>query len=235
MIHRYVGRGLAAVMLCCAPIAASTAQDGSHAASVEAWGGIGRNSPQLGILGETPNMAFAQVALRFNRRIRSQAPEAPHWEWGMEIVPFARMSKPLLSLRGTGFPCPPRQLCTQTPNSPEYGRLTNSSAPTGIGGSPLVITRRFATARAVSPFVSVTGGGIWFTERVPTTKASNFNFTASAELGLRLGTAGGHGVTLAYRFHHISNAGTAGENPGLASHLLTVGMHAWSGTSRARP
>ena len=35
------------------------------------------------------------------------------------------------------------------------------------------------------------------------------------------------GITVSYRFHHLSNASTAGENPGLASHLVSIGIHGW--------
>lgn len=34
---------------------------------LELWGGLAQGSPQLGILGETPNMNFAVVALRISR------------------------------------------------------------------------------------------------------------------------------------------------------------------------
>lgn len=203
--------------------------------SVEFWGGLARNSPQLGILGETPFMSFGQVAVRFTHRVGAQRVGAAHWEYGFELVPFAKMSKPLVSLRGTGFPCPPRQLCTRTPNTDDYGSIFLAGAPTGFGGSPIVLTRRFAASRRFAPFTSVTGGALWFTERVPTTQAARFNFTASYELGVRLGTTDSPGITVAYRFHHISNAGTAGENPGVASHLITVGIHSWRDGYRDRP
>lgn len=203
--------------------------------SVEFWGGLGRNSQQLGILGETPSMSFAQVAIRMTRRVGSTQLGAAHWEYGVELVPFARMSKPLISLRGTGFPCPPRQICTRTPDTGEYGSVFLAGAPTGFGGSPIIITRRFATRSRFAPFTSVTGGALWFSERVPTTQAAYFNFSASYELGARIGAPDSPGITVAYRFHHVSNAGTAGENPGVASHLITVGIHSWRDAYRAPP
>jgi Lipid A 3-O-deacylase (PagL) len=203
--------------------------------SVEFWGGLARNSPQIGILGETPSMSFGQFAVRVMRRVGDARVGAAHWEYGYELVPFAKMSKPLISLRGTGFPCPPRQVCTRTPNAEEYGSVFLAGAPTGFGGSPIVIARRFATRSRFAPFTSVTGGALWFTERVPTTQSARFNFTASYELGVRIGTADSPGVTVAYRFHHVSNAGTGGENPGVASHLITVGIHSWRDGYRVPP
>lgn len=203
--------------------------------SVELWGGLGRNSKQLGILGETPAMSFGQLAIRMTRRVGSREVGAAHWEYGMELVPYARMSKPLISLRGTGFPCPARQICTRTPDTGEYGSVFLAGAATGFGGSPVVVTRRFATRSRFAPFTSVTGGALWFSERVPTTQAARFNFSASYELGARIGTTDSPGITVAYRFHHVSNAGTGGENPGVASHLITVGIHSWRDVYRAPP
>jgi len=203
--------------------------------SVEVWGGLAHDSQQLGILGETPFMSYGQLAVRFTRRVGAQHADAAHWEYGFELVPFAKMSKPLVSLRGTGFPCPPRQLCTRTPDTDDYGSIFLAGAPTGFGGSPIVLTRRFAPSRRFAPFTSVTGGALWFTERVPTTQAARFNFTASYELGVRLGSTDSPGITVAYRFHHLSNAGTAGENPGVASHLITVGIHSWRDGYRGPP
>lgn len=203
--------------------------------SVEFWGGLARNSPQLGILGETPSMSFGQFAIRVMRRVGDTGVGTAHWEYGFELVPYAKMSKPLISLRGTGFPCPPRQVCTRTPDTGEYGSVFLAGAPTGFGGSPIVLTRRFATRRRVAPFTSLTGGALWFSERVPTTQSTRFNFTASYELGVRIGTTDAPGITVAYRFHHVSNAGTGAENPGVASHLITVGIHSWRDGYRDRP
>ena len=203
--------------------------------SVEFWGGLARNSPQIGILGETPAMSYAQFAVRMMRRVGDTGVGEAHWEYGFELVPYAKMSKPLISLRGTGFPCPPRQVCTRTPDTGEYGSVFLAGAPTGFGGAPIVITRRFATRSRFAPFTSVTGGALWFTERVPTTQSTRFNFTASYELGVRLGTTDSPGITVAYRFHHVSNAGTGAENPGVASHLITVGIHSWRDVYRGPP
>lgn len=172
-------------------------------------------------------MRFGQLVVRLSRPIGSPGAEGElsALEWTIDVIPFARLSPPLESLRGTGVPCPTAALCVLPPDPADGNGLFPPGAPLGVGVAPLGLVRRFHRRGPVSPWVGVTGGALLFGERVPTTKAARFNFTASAELGLRFGPPTEPGITLAYRFHHISNAGTAGENPGVASHLVTVGLH----------
>lgn len=197
------------------------------ASGFELWGGVATASPQWGLLGETPGMSLGLIALRWSRPLGDIASTATagRWEWHADLVPVARMSAPLVSLRGTGFPCTTATLCVLAPDPAVRADWFPPGSPWGVGFAPLGITRRFASRGRVAPFLGVTGGALLFSERVPTTKAARFNFTASAEAGVRLGPPGEPGLTVAYRFHHLSNAGTAGENPGLASHLITVGVH----------
>lgn len=208
------------------PTASTPSGRRAHRGGLEAWGGISHRSPQWGVLGETPGMSFGLIALRHSR-VAGAAPapgELPTWEWTVDLIPLALMSPPLISLRGTGVPCVNAVLCVEVPPGATGERFPPGSAY-GFGIAPLGVVRRFARERLVSPFVAVTGGALIFDRHAPTTKAARFNFTASAELGLRLGPPDESAFTLSYRFHHISNAGTAGENPGLASHLITLGLH----------
>lgn len=205
----------------------ATVAPGAHRGAFELYGGLGNQSPQLGILGEAPGMSFGIVALR--RTAALGAPPAPgqlpRWEWTVDLVPLARTSPPLVSLRGTGRPCPTARLCVEPPDPRPSGVHFPSGSAYGVGITPVGVTRRFRRGSMASPFVGVNGGALYFDRHAPTTKSSRFNFTASAELGLRIGEVDEPGLTIAYRFHHISNAGTAGENPGLASHLITLGVH----------
>jgi len=193
---------------------------------LELWGGLSGRSQQWGVLGETPDMSIGILALRWSRAIgaRPADGELSKYEWTVDLIPLARLSPSLVSLRGSNVPCN-ASLCVVRPDPSAGADRFPPGSPVGLGITPLGLTRRFGRASRVSPFVGVAGGFLWFDERVPTTQASAFNFTASAELGLRLGPPRGAGVTVAYRFHHLSNAGMVGENPGVASHVITVGIH----------
>ena len=47
---------------------------------------------------------------------------------------------------------------------------------------------------------------------------------ALAEAGVRVQLPRGPGLVVAYRFHHLSNGGTAPDNYAVASHVLSAGV-----------
>lgn len=191
---------------------------------LEIWGGLAQGSPQWGILGETPDMNLAIFALRFSQDLGG--PPDPNASrrttWHIDLIPLARLSPPYISLAGLDRPCNPGALCVA---SPERGPgLFPHGSATGIGVAPLGITMHFRQNRRVSPSIGATGGALIFNKAVPTTLGGILNFTAALEAGLRVGPPDGSGLVLSYRLHHISNAGSATENPGVMSHLFTVGV-----------
>jgi len=214
---------------------ASVAQEVRTLTSVremELWGGLAQGSPQLGILGETPNMNFAVFALRISRPVARMSSPTRSTMVHLDIIPFALLSPPYTSLTGTNDPdCSPNALCLE-PATNAPGLFPNGSA-VGIGVTPLGITMHFRQDRTLSPSLGVTGGALLFDRAAPTTAGARFNYTAAIEAGLRIGRPDRTGLVLTYRFHHISNAGMARENPGVASHLLTFGLR--SARSAQRP
>lgn len=211
-----------------------------QAGAFELWAGLSNESPQWGILGETPGMRFGMLALRWTRALGApvEANVLPATEWTVDLIPLARMSPPLTSLTGSGLSCPRASLCVAPQDPADQQGYFPPGSPLAVGIAPLGVTRRFFRMSRASPFVGVNGGMLVFTERVPTSRASRANFTASAEIGVRFGPPAEPAITLSYRFHHISNAGVVTENPGLASHLIAVGLHRprlRRDTSPARP
>jgi len=207
------------------PVAPSEAMP-FHRGALEVWGGVAQASPQWGQLGEAPDVRLGLVALRWTRALGAPPPgELPALEWTIDLIPFARISPSLISLRGTGQVCATATLCVLRSPIDSRTSLFPPGSPIGFGISPLGVTRRYNRETGLSPFVGLTGGVLWFDRPVPTTQAATFNFTASAEFGVRLGPPNEPGITLSYRFHHLSNAGTAGENPGVASHVISIGLH----------
>lgn len=193
--------------------------------AVEVWGGLASNSPRWGLLGASPEMNFGLLAVRFVRPVGPppRRAGAPTFEFMVDLIPVAMLSTPYRSARGTGLSCPNASLCV-LPQTDSSGRLFPSGSSFGLGFNPAGLTARFRGDRTVSPSVGVVVGGLLFDRAVPTTRATRFNFTASAEFGVRIGPPDRQGITLMYRFHHLSNAGTSPENPGVASHLFTAGL-----------
>jgi hypothetical protein len=193
--------------------------------AIEVWGGMARNSPSWGVLGEVPAMNFGMVGVRLSRVIGGErAGSARVTEFTLDVVPVAMTSPPYVSLRDSGYPCAPRSLCVVQP-ARGTGDVFPSGSAVGFGVNPAGLTWRFRRGQRFSPSVGFTVGGLLFDRPVPTSRAAQFNFTAAAEAGVRFGPPDRPGITIHYRLHHISNAGTAGENPGLASHLVSVGIH----------
>jgi hypothetical protein len=215
-----------AVVLLAIALRAPLAQEVRASTAVremEIWGGLAQGSPQLGILGETPNMNFAVVALRISRPLTRLSTATRSTMVHIDIIPFALLSPPYTSLTGTNDPdCRADALCLE-PATNAPGLFPNGSA-VGMGVTPLGITMHFRQDRALSPSIGVTGGALLFDRAAPTTAGAHFNYTAAVEAGLRIGRPDRTGLVLTYRFHHISNAGMARENPGVASHLLTLGL-----------
>jgi hypothetical protein len=53
------------------------------------------------------------------------------------------------------------------------------------------------------------------TQPIPTSGAGSFNFTFDVGAGFELFQSKGRSIRAEYRLHHISNHGTAQENPGI--------------------
>lgn len=212
------------LFVCAVPL---QAQDRAvHDRALEVWGGLASNSPRWGLLGASPEMNLGVLGVRFSRTLarRSREPRASTIEYTFDLIPLAVLSTPFVSARGLGLECSGAALCV-LPQSHGTGAVFPAGSAVGLGFNAAGLTARFRPTRAVAPTVGFAVGGLLFDRPVPTTRATRFNFTASAEVGLRLGPPERRGVTLTYRFHHISNAGTSSENPGVASHLITLGIH----------
>jgi hypothetical protein len=92
------------------------------------------------------------------------------------------------------------------------------------GVSPVGLTSAWRLTRRTQAALASTGGVLWSTRPVPTTRAGRLNFVATLEGSVRVAAGASSAVALSYRHHHLSNASTASENPAVASHLLAVGL-----------
>lgn len=94
----------------------------------------------------------------------------------------------------------------------------------GVGGSPVGAQVNFVHFRHVEPFLTSAGGFLYFNHRM-FGATQQFNFTAQLGGGVQLFTSSRRtAIDLGYKYHHISNANLANQNPGLDSHMLFVGL-----------
>lgn len=94
----------------------------------------------------------------------------------------------------------------------------------GIGGSPIGAQVNLVHFRRVEPFLTSGGGFLYFNHRMFGT-TQQFNFTAQLGGGVQLFTSSRRAaIDLGYKYHHISNANLANQNPGLDSHMVFIGV-----------
>jgi hypothetical protein len=91
----------------------------------------------------------------------------------------------------------------------------------GLGG--LAGRVHFWNDRAVGPYVVLGSGLLWTSLDVPEIDRL-FNFQIFAGAGLRWVPPEGPGLMVELRNHHISNAGTAGENLGINAGTIIAGV-----------
>ena len=93
----------------------------------------------------------------------------------------------------------------------------------GAGLSPMGLELGVRLAQRCALYGTWNLGILWFTRDVPVTDSRARNYTFDFGGGLRWEYHEGRYLQLAYKFHHLSNMGTADENPGLDANLFYVG------------
>jgi hypothetical protein len=187
---------------------------------VEAWAAYSSRSTDMGVLGNMPGQRLALVAARLTRRLA--ASRGATLDYTLDVLPVARLSPPLKNNVARRPVCAVDVPC-EVSAAERVVLGAASGTATGAGIAPLGLAVVFRPASALQLRVGATGGVLWFDRAVPTTSARRLNATGAVEAGAQLVGRRGHGVLLAYRFHHLSNAGTAADNPGLGSHMLSLG------------
>ncbi len=93
------------------------------------------------------------------------------------------------------------------------------------GVSPAGLKLNLMPRQRVQPILSALGGTLLSSQPIPVSAAGSFNFTFEFGAGLeiyRRGSTGRQSIRAEYRYHHISNKGTATANPGIDSGLFQV-------------
>lgn len=94
----------------------------------------------------------------------------------------------------------------------------------GAGIAPIGLELRWSSASRFGAFAGGTMGGLWFTRRIPVADARAFNFTFDFGGGIRWRMRDDLWLRVGYKFHHLSNAKTAPENPGVDAKVFYLGI-----------
>jgi hypothetical protein len=92
----------------------------------------------------------------------------------------------------------------------------------GEGISPVGFQWNFLPRNKLQPFFIGHGGYMYSTQPIPVPEAGSFNFTFDFGAGFELYRSMTRSVRAEYRIHHISNHGTADQNPGIDSGLFQL-------------
>lgn len=91
---------------------------------------------------------------------------------------------------------------------------------TGLGVSPIGFEIQKDLIKRLRFIINTSGGFILVDKTFPTDKGRRLNYTFSVSTALIFQTNQTLSFLLGYKFHHISNAQTGSENPGIDSNFI---------------
>lgn len=108
-------------------------------------------------------------------------------------------------------------------NFPVNGHSGPKDQRSGLGIVPLRLTIPFSGPDSRNHFYADTGPGIFlFDKEFPNQDGTNLNVTIDLSIGYQFSISENHSLSVGYRFHHLSNAGTGEVNPGLDSNMIFI-------------
>jgi hypothetical protein len=92
----------------------------------------------------------------------------------------------------------------------------------GEAMSPVGMQWNFRPHRKIQPIIGWHGGYMYSSRPIPLEDAGSFNFTVDIDAGVEIYRSRSKSIRAEYRYHHLSNANTAQENPGVDSGLFQL-------------
>jgi hypothetical protein len=196
------------------------------------------------LLGAAENRELLNVGVSYSRKLWIN--HIVNWQYDGELLPVALESDPtateIVQYSGPNGMTTSYNLgaalisCTKT--------TTDYTVITEPGGTPLNYSvtdycsgRQWTIGEAMSPvgfqwnflprhktqgLLEGHGGYMYSTRPIPITSAGSFNFTVDIGGGFETFLSKSRSMRIEYRYHHISNHGTARENPGIDNGLIQV-------------
>jgi Lipid A 3-O-deacylase (PagL) len=164
------------------------------------WAGGSLDSPT--VIGTAQGRKYFTVGLRYGRVLAASKSVA--FEYTIDFVPVAVVFQP---------------------GSARAFSRSGASSVYGAGLSPIGFKVTFNRSGRFKPFLSASGGFLYFKNAVPddVPQATRFNYTFDFGGGVQLSTGARRAVVLGYRFQHISNGGRSQINPGLDANVIYAG------------
>lgn len=233
-------------LLCLPGVRSARAQDAhgywERTNTLGVFGAYSNDSSHM-LLGEVQGRKLLEFGLVYNRRI--QAGPLVNWQYSGEFLPLVLESDPLTqetveevspnpgTYRFENLP----PLATCTPFSEAYYGVTSDGTvfsgtdvyschgrrwTVAEGMSPVGFQWNFRPRTRLQPFVVGHGGYLYSSKSIPVDGAGSFNFTFDLGAGVEWFRTARHSWRIEYRYHHISNAGTTNQDPGIDNGVLQV-------------
>ena len=192
------------------------------------------------LLGLSENRKLLDFGVSYSRRLLMG--RIVNWQYNGELLPIALESDPVVYQTQT-FSAPSifAGLTETVPIVPLLGCQPGSGTITEGNGiaytyvntcarrwtfgeaiSPIGMQWNFMPRRKTQPFVIAHGGYMFSTQPIPTADAGSFNFTFDLGAGIEMYRSKTRSVRAEFRYHHISNHNTAGDNPGIDNGLFQI-------------
>ena len=94
----------------------------------------------------------------------------------------------------------------------------------GVGIMPVGLKWAWHHREHARLFASAAAGVLAFNSEMPVERSRKRNFALEAGVGIEREVSGGAALTIGYKFHHLSNAGTGEANPGLDANVVYLSM-----------
>ena len=183
------------------------------------------------------------LGISYNRRLTLGRKVS--WQYSAELMPVALESDPLsivadlqttptaetlYGFSGPATSCAPYSqsysFTDPTTNVTYSGRVVSYCHgrrwTIGQAFSPVGMQWNFRPLHKTQPFVAWHGGYMYSTQPIPIDTAGSFNFTVDAGGGVEIFRSKSRSIRVEYRYHHLSNADTAQDNPGVESGIFQL-------------
>ena len=158
------------------------------------------------LLGKTSDRRLAWAGVRYSRLFAHN--RLFLFSFTPEIIPVAVLSQPVFGDFALIKNFPP---------------LTRRQVVYGAGANPMAVELSVFPGRKIQPYIGTAEGFLYFSRNVPFPLAAQFNFTVVVSTGMKVRLSAGRGLAFAYAYHHLSNASAARQNPGIDSHVVSIG------------
>lgn len=166
--------------------------------TLRTWAGYSNQSVIL--LGKTPNTTTQFYSIGISKYIHSYSPNT-YLFYTVDITPYIKY------------------------HYPQRDRNELKTTVNGFGISPFGLQLEHLLINRFSFLSGFSGGFAFVDQNFPTQKGRKLNFMFDLSTSILTKVANHLSVALGYKFHHISNANTGSENPGIDSNFLYFSIH----------